>query len=284
MTRVLITGATGQVGRELVEVFADLEVTALDRAHLDVTHRDDVLDVVRRLRPHVVVNAAAWTDVDGCESDPERAHRVNAESVRWLTEATREVGGHLCHISTDYVFDGTARRPYREDDATNPRSVYGRSKLAGELELDPSATLVRTSWVFGRYGSNVVGTVLRLLDAGAPLRFVDDQVGCPTEAYDLALTIRGLVDARHAGPVHVTNDEPMSWFGFVQRVAAAAGGDPEQVEPIQTADLVPPRPAPRPPYSVLDGSLLHSLDTTAPGDLDRAIERVVAAMRSTVKR
>jgi len=280
VTRVLITGAAGQVGRELVAVFADLDVTALDRAQLDVGCRDDVLDSVRALRPHVVVNTAAWADVDGCESDPARAHRVNAESVRWLTEATLEVGAHLCHVSTDYVFDGTAVRPYREDDPTNPQSVYGRSKLAGEHELDPSATLVRTSWVVGRYGSNMVRTVLRLLAGDGALRFVDDQIGCPTEAHDLAVTIRGLADVRHAGIVHVTNDEAMSWWELVRRVVAAAGGDLGRVERISTADLVPPRPAPRPAYSVLDGTLLDSLGVQRPGDLDAAIARVVGQLRA----
>ena len=143
--RVLITGAAGQVGRELVEIFADHEVIAANRGLLDVTSRDDVLQIVTTTRPDAIVHAAAWTAVDACEGDPDRAFLVNTLGARFVAEAARAVGAHLCQISTDYVFDGTKASPYVEWDEPNPQSVYGRSKLAGERALGPEATIVRTS-------------------------------------------------------------------------------------------------------------------------------------------
>ena len=160
-------------------------------------------------------------------------------------------------MSTDYVFDGRSPVPYVEWDETNPLSVYGRSKLGGERELDPAATIVRTSWVCGRAGSNMVKTVLRLASGEGPLRFVDDQIGSPTVAADLAEVLVELALARRRGIFHVTNSEATSWFGFVRAVVEFAGGDVARVEAIGTADLDPPRPAPRPANSVLDNLALR---------------------------
>jgi len=229
----------------------------LAHGQLDVADRDAVHAAVLGTGPEVVFHCAAWTAVDACESDPDRAYAVNALGPRHLAEASRRVGAHLVHVSTDYVFDGTKPSPYVEWDATNPLSIYGRSKLGGEAEvraLAPSATVVRTAWVCGAGGGNMVKTVLRLLDEDPQreLAFVDDQHGCPSFTAELAPAMRRLAAARLPGTFHLTNSGPTTWFGFVQAIVAAAGGSADQVRPIATADLDPPRPAPRPANSVLD--------------------------------
>jgi dTDP-4-dehydrorhamnose reductase len=257
--KVLVTGAGGQVGSELVDAFAGHDVTAADRAALDVADREAVLGLVTQLRPDAIVHAAAWTDVDGCEGDEERALLVNGLGTRHVAEAARRVGAHVCALSTDYVFDGTKPEPYVEWDRPNPCSAYGRSKLAGELELRgvPGATVVRTSWVCGARGHNMVKTILRLAESHDTLRFVDDQRGHPTFARDLAGAVRRLVVDRRPGMFHVTNQGAVTWFEFARAVLEAAGHDPARVEPIATADLDPPRPAPRPANSVLDNAALR---------------------------
>jgi dTDP-4-dehydrorhamnose reductase len=260
VTRLLVTGAGGQLGYDLV-VHATAEgddVTALTRSDLDVGDRDAVHAAVAAARPDLVVNTAAWTAVDACEGDPARAQRDNADAVRWLREACDERGAHLVTISTDYVFDGTLDRPYREDDATNPLSVYGASKLAGEQAAGPDATVVRTSWVCGANGANMVKTVLRFMHERPTLSFVADQHGCPTFTADLAPLLRRLGLGGYTGVYHATNQGAVSWYEFVRDIVAAAGGDPEMVLPITTADLQPPRPAPRPANSVLENAALAS--------------------------
>ncbi len=265
--RVLITGAAGQVGREVVAVLERraaerrrgpaLEAVALGRDACDVARRDAVLAVVSGVEPDVVIHCAAFTAVDACESEPDRAYMVNALGTRHVAEAARRVGAHLVAVSTDYVFDGRSSQPYREWDAPHPLSVYGASKLGGERECDPSATVVRTSWVCGRFGPNMAKTVLRLAAGEGPLRFVDDQHGSPTVAADLAEMLVTLGLERRPGLFHVTNTGATTWYGFARVVLAAAGGDPGRVEPIATGALVPPRPAPRPANSVLDNAALR---------------------------
>ena len=255
---MFVTGAAGQLGHDLAAavIAAGDRVTAADRSTLDVGDRDAVLTAIAAARPDVVVNCAAWTAVDACEADPARAFRVNGEAVVHLREACDAVGAHLVQISTDYVFDGMLDRAYREDDATNPLSVYGASKLAGERAAGDTATVVRTSWVCGAAGANMVTTVLRLMGEHPVLRFVDDQRGCPTFTADLAPLVHRLAVERRAGVFHATNQGAVSWFEFVRDIVDAAGGDPAMVEPISTADLQPPRPAPRPANSVLENAAL----------------------------
>ncbi|MHB1852105.1 MAG: SDR family oxidoreductase, partial [Acidimicrobiales bacterium] len=198
--RVLVTGSGGQLGSDLVAAFsgavppggrrrallgpegagAGVDVTGADHASLRVEDRTAVLEAVLAIRPDVVVHAGAWTAVDACEGDPDRAYQVNALGTRHVAEAARMVGAHLVYVSTDYVFDGRAARPYVEWDEPNPLSVYGRSKLGGERECPPDATVVRTSWVCGVSGRNMVKTALSLAAGDGPLRFVDDQLGSPT--------------------------------------------------------------------------------------------------------
>ena len=273
--RILITGAEGQLGHDLVAAFHEHEIVALTRAQLDVADRDQVLQAAGLVEPDAVVHAGAWTDVDGCELDADRAYQVNSLGTRHIVEGARMVGARVCYVSTDYVFDGTASSPYREWDDPNPRSVYGRSKLGGERELDPGSTLVRTSWVCGLNGRNFVKTVLRLADERDELTVVDDQHGCPTFTPDLAEMIRRLVVARLPGTFHVTNQGSTSWFGFAREILAAAGLDPGRVRPIPTAGLDPPRPAPRPANSVLDNAALRLSGLPLLPDYHEPLERMV---------
>jgi dTDP-4-dehydrorhamnose reductase len=256
--RVLVTGASGQLGTDLARtcVAAGDEVVACGRAELDLGDRDSVHQAVAAARPDVIVNAGAWTAVDACEGDPDRAYRINALGPRWVTEAARLARAHVVHLSTDYVFDGTKESPYVEWDTPNPASACGRSKLGGEREIDPSHTVVRTAWVCGAHGPNMVKTVLGLLDR-PELAFVDDQRGSPTFTADLAPAIRRLAVGRVPGTFHVTNQGTTSWYGFVRDILDAAGADPAKVRPITTAELDPPRPVPRPANSVLDNAALR---------------------------
>lgn len=258
--KVAVTGAAGQLGCDVVAAFEHVEarVTAFDRAALDLS---DVSAVGRQLdeaRPDVVINCVAYTAVDACESNVDAAHEVNEHGVRRLAQACADVGAHLVHISTDYVFDGRLGRGYREDDVTNPQSVYGRSKLAGELAalevLGDNATIVRTSWVCGEHGNNMVKLVRRLGATGDPMAFVDDQRGSPTFTTDLAKALVELSDQRPGGVLHLSNGGAVSWYEFVGDILEASGYDRSLVTPIATVDLDPPRPAPRPANGVLDNA------------------------------
>jgi dTDP-4-dehydrorhamnose reductase len=284
--KILVTGAGGALGTDLAHLIAGLayhELTAARHEDLDVGDRDEVMAAVTATRPDLIIHSGAWTAVDACESDPDRAWRVNALGCRHIAEASRLVGAHLVAVSTDYVFDGRSANPYTEWDPTNPLSVYGRSKLGGEreiLQLVPDATVVRTSWVCGPHGSNMVKTALRLATGGGPLRFVDDQVGCPTFTDDLAAKLVELGVGKRPGVYHVTNQGATSWFGFVRDVLAAAGFDPAMVEPIATSQLDPRRPAPRPANSVLDNAALRLGGLSLLSDYHEPLERTIKTLRS----
>ena len=278
LLRVLVTGGNGQLGRDLGDVLGgvvpdggvgpggagagDIDLLSTDIDTLDIVDRAAVAEAFEGFRPQVVIHGGAFTAVDACESQPDTAYAVNALGTRHVAEAAVRVGAHLVYVSTDYVFDGTLDRPYGEWDDPNPQSVYGRSKRGGELEvaaIGGPATIVRTAWVSGAHGSNMVKTVLRLAqaDPDATLRFVDDQHGTPTFTADLAPAIVGLALDRRPGTFHVTNRGETTWFGFAGAVLSAAGLDPGRVEPISTEALDPPRPAPRPANSRLDNAALR---------------------------
>ncbi|HTV12817.1 MAG TPA: dTDP-4-dehydrorhamnose reductase [Acidimicrobiales bacterium] len=280
--RALITGAGGQVGRELEAALAASphhEVLALSHGDLDISDRERALQVLGEWSPEVVINAAAFTAVDACEEQRDKAFAINAIGARNLAEGARLAGAHLVHLSTDYVFDGESPRPYTEWDEPHPICAYGESKLAGErevLSLLPGAAVVRTSWVCGRYGANMLKTILRLAGTPGQLRFVDDQRGCPTFADDLAAMLVRLGVERIPGTFHVTNQGVTTWYGFAREVLSAAGEDPARVLPIRTEDLVPARPARRPKNSVLDNAALRLLGLALLPGYQAALERTVA--------
>jgi dTDP-4-dehydrorhamnose reductase len=259
--RILITGAGGQLGTDLAQLClaAGDAVLAPPRADLDVTDADAIHQAIQGWQPDAVVNCGAWTAVDDCESDVERAMAINGHAVGMLGEAASDAGAHFVQVSTDYVFDGNKVDAYVVDDATNPQSVYGKSKVLGEQLTDDAAAIVRTSWVCSAHGGNMVATILRLAGAHPTLRFVADQRGRPTFTTDLAASLRNLAAGRVGGRFHVANHGEVSWFEFAQAVLSEAGHDPERVLPIASADLDPPRPAPRPANSVLDTSAYEGL-------------------------
>jgi dTDP-4-dehydrorhamnose reductase len=281
--RIFITGAGGQVGSELAACFeasGHHEVVAADHGTVDVADRDSVLGAITSTRPDAVVHPAAWTAVDACEGDPDRAFLVNALGTRHVAEGARRVGAPVFYVSTDYVFDGTKDGAYTEWDPTRPRSVYGASKSAGERELDPGSTIIRTSWVCGYHGGNMVKTILRIAAEHETLSFVDDQRGHPTFADDLAAMIVRLVVDHRPGTFHVTNQGAVSWYEFAREVLLASGQDPDRVRPVATSDLQPPRPAPRPANSVLDNAALRLSGIPLLDDfripLARLVERMTA--------
>ncbi|MHB1710223.1 MAG: dTDP-4-dehydrorhamnose reductase [Acidimicrobiales bacterium] len=307
--RLLLTGGNGQLGRDMRDVLAgavpdggvpgtcpgggEVDVLSTDIDTLDIVNRTAVGEAFESFRPDVVIHGGAFTAVDACESDPDNAFAVNAMGTRHVAEAAGRVGAHLLYVSTDYVFDGRLDRPYVEWDAPNPQSVYGRSKLGGELEVAAAggghATVVRTAWVSGAHGMNMVKTVLRLAedaedaeDAGdAPLRFVDDQHGTPTFTADLARAVVGLALAHRPGTFHVTNQGETTWFGFARATLSAAGLDPERVQPIATAELDPPRPAPRPANSRLDNAAMRLSGMALLPEWTESLSRLVAVLTGT---
>lgn len=259
--KFLVTGASGQLGRELVRELGKLptaEVTGASRSQLDVSQRDQVMAAVEGLSPDVIIHAAAWTAVDACEDDPARAMAVNAFGTRNVAEASRRYGSHMVYISSDYVFDGCAGRPYSEWDLPAPLSVYGRSKLGGEQEAGPGSTVVRTSWVCGAHGSNFVSTMRRLARGHTDVTVVDDQWGSPTFAAELASIVVRLGLDRRSGVWHATNQGETNWYEFARAVFAGSGADPDRVVPIPTSKLDPPRPARRPARSTLDNTALRA--------------------------
>ena len=279
--KILVTGAAGQLGRELVDVAtgAGHDVFAASRAELDVTKPEVVRAVVLREQPAVIVHAAAWTAVDACESDREKAMLHNGAATRFVVDAAREVGARVIYISTDYVFDGNKPTPYVEADVPNPQSVYGVSKLAGEQAVDTSIdTVVRISWVCGFHGANMVKTILRIAAQQDTLTFVDDQVGCPTFADDAAAMITRLATEARPGIWHVTNQGAVSWYEFTREVLRAAGHDPARVKPVRTRDLVPARPAPRPANSVLDNAALRTAGISLLDDFRVPLARLVSRL------
>jgi dTDP-4-dehydrorhamnose reductase len=281
--RVLVTGAGGQLGIDVVRCCTEAgdDVVAVGHRQLDVSDRDQVHAALSSLRPSVVVNCAAWTAVDDCESDPSRALANNGLAVRWIAEGCERVGARLVQLSTDYVFDGLLDRPYVESDRPSPPCVYGESKLVGETEasvLGTAATIVRTSWISSQHGSNMVKTIMRLASERDELTFVDDQVGNPTFTSDLAPMIRRLAIDGRSGIHHVTNQTSTSWYGFAREVVAAMGKDPGMVRPITTAELQPARPAKRPANSVLDNAVLRAAGLPLLRDFTEPLRETVAAL------
>jgi dTDP-4-dehydrorhamnose reductase len=298
--RILITGAYGQLGRDLADALAGTvpsggvrcallgpegprrglshEVLGTDIDTMPVDDRDAVQHTFASFRPELVLHGGAYTSVDLCETEVDAAYSVNQIGTRHVAEASAAVGAHMVYVSTDYVFDGTGTRPYRESDAPCPTSVYGMSKLAGERECRPGSTIVRTSWLCGAHGKNIVRTVLRLAEGEGDLKFVDDQQGSPTFTADLAPAIVTLGLDRRPGIFHATNSGITTWCGFARAILSAAGADPGRVKPIRTSDR--DDPAPRPAYSVLDNMALRLNGLPALPEWQDALARLVPAIRA----
>ncbi len=256
--RAVVLGAAGQLGREVADELRrrGVDVLAADRRRADVTDTEAIVALAARFGAAAVYNCAACTDVDGCESEPEAALEINGRAPARLAAALPRAC-RLIHVSTDYVFDGRGRRPYREDDETAPGTAYGRSKLDAEQAVaDAGGLVVRTSWVFGPEGRNFVSAIAARLGRGEPLRVVSDQIGCPTYAPYLARALVDLQAAGAAGIVHYCNVPATSWHGFAIAIVGALGLNAD-VAQVATADL--PRPAVRPAYSVLDVARFESI-------------------------
>ncbi|OEO25415.1 dTDP-4-dehydrorhamnose reductase [Pseudomonas sp. J237] len=268
--RVLITGAQGQVGQELIRLApADFSVIGLGSSELDISNPEQVVSQISELKPQLIINAAAYTAVDKAETDSERAYVVNAKGAENLAASAATHGIPLLHISTDYVFSGDASAPYKETDPTGPTGVYGASKLAGELAVAKQCAqhvIMRTSWVFGAHGNNFVKTMLRLAPTRDVLGVVADQHGCPTSASSIAKALWSLAShyrnngSLNWGTYHFSNMPATTWHGFAeeifnQAVALKILAKAPQVNPINTQDY--PTPARRPVWSVMDCSLIE---------------------------
>jgi len=252
VTKILVIGAGGMLGTDVMHALAPYAPRGLTRTDLDIRSESDVAAAVEGF--DVVVNTAAYTRVDDAESERELAFAINAEGPRNIARAAHKTQARLIHISTDYVFEGTASSPYTEDAPTNPLSVYGASKLAGEVAIQEEhgdlSTILRTSWLYGEHGSSFPHTMLRLGLSHPTVSVVEDQIGQPTWSMDVAQMVRNIAESSiSSGIFHATNAGSTSWFLFAQALFERAGWDPERV--IATSSENFPRPAPRPAWSVL---------------------------------
>ncbi|OQM46888.1 dTDP-4-dehydrorhamnose reductase [Anoxybacillus sp. UARK-01] len=257
--KILITGAHGQLGVELVTLLenAECQVYGYGRNEMDITDFEQVNDIIDRVRPTVIIHAAAYTRVDDAESEIDQAFLVNAYGTRNVAVAAQKVDAKLVYISTDYVFDGNSHAPYNEFVAPSPINVYGKSKWAGErfvADLHSKFFIVRTSWVYGKHGNNFVKTMLKLGQKQKELFVVDDQIGCPTYAVDLAAQIFQLIQTEKYGIYHVSNSGSCSWYEFAKAIFEETGLI-VRLERCKTKDY--PRPAARPLYSVLEHMALR---------------------------
>ncbi len=252
----MIIGGTGLLGKALVREWSGDEVLALGSRDVDIRQAGHVQEVVGEKRPQWIVLGAAYTDVDGCESNPQRAVEVNRDGAANVAEAAKTFGAKLLFLSSDYVFDGKNTSPYETGDPRNPQSVYGRSKAEAEvrlLEILPQVCIARTSWLFGTGGKCFPDTILKLATTRPALDVVNDQRGCPTYCVDLARSIMELCRRDATGIVHVTNSGECTWFEFAREIVKGAGLATE-VKPVSSQQMA--RPAPRPAYSVLAATSL----------------------------
>lgn len=268
---ILVVGSKGMLGQELMALYGD-RARGVDIDDIDITDLASVQRVLATIKPSVVINAAAYTDVDGCQDNAERAMEVNGEGVGYLAMISKEIGAKLVQVSTDYIFDGKKGTPYLEDDLASPLSVYGESKLAGEMNawFNPNHLIVRTQWLYGHGGKNFVETMLRLAKDKKEISVVDDQIGSPTWTGDLALAIRSLLEKGCEGVYHAANAGFVSWNGFAREIFRLAGLD-VTVLTMTTEELG--RPAPRPLYSTLDCGKLSRDTGFTPQPWQEALRR-----------
>jgi len=254
MKKVLVVGALGMLGHDLVKVFArGYEVIGVDKEEIDITRQGATIKMVKEIAPAVVINAAGYTDVDGCEKKMRKAFAVNGEGARNLAKGCRDNGAKLVYISTDYIFDGEKKTPYREGDTPNPLNIYGESKLMGERYIEgllDNYLIVRTQWLYGQHGRNFVETILALARERDIIEVVHDQKGSPTYTADLSKAIAALVRKDLKGTFHVCNKGSCSWYDFALESLQLAGVSGVKIVPVSSTDLN--RPAKRPLYSVFN--------------------------------
>jgi len=270
--KVMILGASGLLGKALMREWREDAVVGFSSRDVDIRDSDKVRDVVESVRPDWIVLAAAFTNVDACESEPDLAFAVNRDGAVNVAEAAKLSGSKLLFLSSDYVFDGTKNSPYETEDSRNPQSVYGRSKAEAEiqlLEVLPECCIARTSWLFGTGGKCFPDTILKLAASRSALDVVNDQRGCPTYSVDLARAIITLCRRDAGGIVHLTNSGECSWFEFAREIVKTAGLSTE-VRPVNSQQMA--RPAPRPAYSVLSSKSLQPYGVTVPNWQD-ALQR-----------
>ncbi len=269
--KILITGANGQLGQELIAAFQNSAHTILALSHkdLDITIAEKVAEVLTKEKPAIVINCAAYTAVDKAEVESDKAYHINENGAKNLAVNCLENDIKLIHISTDFVFDGSHSKPYLETDTTNPLSVYGKSKLAGELAIhqnNPESIIIRTSWLYSSFGANFLKTIIRLCGERDELGIVSDQIGSPTFAFDLAMTIKSICESEKLssakGIFHFSNQGVGSWYDFAVCIAKQIGAK-TTINPISTSQY--PTPATRPHYSVMNTSKIKStFDITIP--------------------
>lgn len=251
--KILLLGHKGMLGSDLLlKLNLQHEVVGMDKDEIDIVSAEECNEAIKEIEPNIVINAAAYTNVDGCETAKEECFAVNAEAIKNIAQACLNKNIRIIHFSTDYVFDGTAKQPYKEDDKCNPINAYGESKLAGERYLQSLADdyiLIRTSWLYGVKGKNFVQTILEKAKTTPKLSVVDDQVGSPTHTKDLAAAVDLLIEQNAKGIFHITNRGSCSWYQFAVKILQESGLDDVEVTPIKTDQLQ--RPAKRPAYSVL---------------------------------
>jgi len=257
--KILITGGKGQLGTDLnTQLSLKHQIYSMGKEDIDITDLDKVIDLVRKIKPNLMINAAAYTNVDGCETETDVAYKINAVGAKNLAISALESDSKLLHISTDFVFDGKATSPYIEFDAPNPLSIYGKSKLAGEQcikDICSKYYILRTSWLYGKNGTNFVKTMLRLAEERQYLNVVDDQIGTPTYTIDLVNMVETLIQTDAYGTYHASNDGQCSWNEFAKRIFQFAEKNDISVLPIRTEELN--RPASRPKYSVMRNYMME---------------------------
>jgi dTDP-4-dehydrorhamnose reductase len=284
--RITLFGASGLLGQDLVRELAAEQLTSLSSKGADLRYRERIRQAIRESRPDWIILSAAYTDVDGCESNRDLAFAVNCEGAIHVAEAAREAGSRLLFLSTDYVFDGTKRTPYEVSDTRNPTSVYGESKARAEERLQeilPKVCIARTSWLFGHGGKCFPATILKLAPTRSELSVVNDQRGSPTFTVDLASALGQLCRASAEGIVHVTGSGNCTWYEFAAEILRQSGS-PTAVKPVTTAEF--PRPAKRPAYSVLSPDSLHAYNIHMPewrDALGRYLSTAPAVAASTIR-
>jgi dTDP-4-dehydrorhamnose reductase len=286
---ILVIGAKGMLGRDLMGILLSSlpndEVIGWDIEEIDIQKEEDTVFKIEKLRPDIMVHIAAYTDVDGCELNEEKAFAVNAEGTKHVALTASRCQAKMVYLSTDYVFDGNKREPYLESDSPHPLNVYGRSKWKGEQyvqELVKDPLIVRTQWLFGRYGKNFVTSILRQAGEKSVLSIVNDQIGSPTYTVDLAKAISALIQFDASGIFHVANSDLCTWYTFGQAILKLSGMDKVRVIPISSKELG--RPAIRPSYSVLNCQKLKKKTGLTLRPWSEALKEYLSTYRSSMGR